>query len=315
MGETIEKNIYINAEESGIRLDRYLSMKFPIIGRLEWQSRIREGEIFISGSQAKPSRKIKTGDIISFSYIKKDEPGVNEKYSVIYEDDVLFVLNKPPDLPVHPSGIYWKNTLYSILKRDYGEDFPVRLVHRLDRETSGVLVLAKTREAAGFLQKEFISKNVYKEYRVLVEGIFPEYFNASGFLNNDTKSAVRKKRKFSEIYSGEGETSQTEFSRLSVHGEISLLSAVLHTGRMHQIRATLCSLGYPVVGDRLYGIDEQLYLKLIQDEETPEDAIPLRMNRTALHCMKMVIPHPITQNRITFECPVPEDMMALLNND
>ena len=106
---------------------------------------------------------------------------------------------------------------------------------------------------------------------------------------------------------------RTDFALLAKLGEISLVHCRLYTGRLHQIRATLLSLGFPVVGDRLYGIDETLYLKFIKDEETESDRARLRMNRTALHCRRLVVPHPRGDKRVSFVSPLPIDMKRMID--
>jgi 23S rRNA pseudouridine955/2504/2580 synthase/23S rRNA pseudouridine1911/1915/1917 synthase len=160
----------------------------------------------------------------------------------------------------------------------------------------------------------------------MVEGRPPDYLDARGILIADDISSVRKKRKFLEankknrlqIYeemqsNHDARDCRTEFRIMGTANGITILSAILHTGRLHQIRATLCGLGFPVVGDRLYGVDDSLYLKFIQNRETDEDRKRLRMNRTALHCRLLELNHPGNKKRIRFESPIPDDMLALQN--
>jgi len=318
MQEIIKNSIMVREEESGMRLDRLLTLKFPVINRDEWQNRILEGMVLVESKKTKPSRKLHANETVDFFYNKRKEPDVNFNVKILFEDESLLILDKPSNLPVHPSGIYYNNTLHGFLKEKYGDGHISRFAHRLDRETSGIIITAKTGNDASILQKAFFDGEIYKEYTVFAEGKFPEYKNAEGILTQDEKSAVRKKRKFIDggtVHENKnGETARTEFFLESYKKNTSTLRAILHTGRMHQIRATLCSLGFPVVGDRLYGVDENLYLNLISGKKSDSDLEKLRMNRTALHCRTMEFKHPADGRLIRIESPLPEDMQNFMTS-
>ena len=306
------------AGDAGIRLDLYLHRRYENTTRTLWQERIRKGQVRLDGLSARPGRRLKVGQRVEFVFWQKPEPEINADYRVLYRDDDLICIDKPPDLPVHPSGIYREHTLYALLKRDFGADFTVHLVHRIDRETSGLLLLGGNATSSAKLQSAFLSGAVHKEYLVLVEGDFPEAMDAAGWLGLDRRSAVRKKRKFynDKASAPEGDALQsarTQFWRVSTGAGMSLVRCRLHTGRMHQIRATLQSLGFPVVGDRLYGVDDRLYLKFINDEETAADRLRLRMNRTALHSHRLELPHPATGKQVSFQADLPDDIARLLS--
>ena len=335
--------------ESRLRLDTLLNKKFQRITRTVWQERIRSGLVFVNKKHRKPSFRVKSNDTIEFTFLQKEEPPVNRNYSIVHEDESIIIIEKPSNIPVHPAGIYYENTLCNLLKNERGGNFITHFIHRLDRETSGLLLMGKSRTAASYLNQAFRKNLVRKEYLTLVEGTFPERHSAKGYLSADDKSSVHKKRKFvpasvelscctarTEHKSDDDRDSQsrsvllkkinsssaddtdemqschTDFRKIKTIDDITLLHVRLHTGRLHQIRATLCSLGYPVVGDRLYGIDESLYLKFISDEETPDDRKRLRMDRTALHCRRLVFPHPESERRITFVSPIPDDMRKFI---
>ena len=334
----------VTQNEAGQRLDVLLSRRIERVNRTEWQNRIRRGQVLVEGAAVKAARRMKSGETVEFSFVSKAEPEVDRNYSILYEDDSLMIIDKPPNLPVHPAGIYCANTLQGLLKEDRGDDFIAHFIHRLDRETSGLLLLGKNRSASAFLNRAFRKGEVRKEYLVIVEGRFPERLSGEGRLTNDADSPVRKKRRFVSAVgvptsrgtvagtpagrasagvptgrgagtpTGEvGQTCRTDFVRIGHNDEISLVQARLFTGRLHQIRATLGSLGFPVVGDRLYGIDERLYLKFIADEETDEDRKRLRLGRSALHCRRLTIPHP-ERGRMTFVSPLPKDMADLIRS-
>lgn len=327
-GVQMENEFVVDREHNGLRLDHYLHLQFSFLSRGAWQKRISGELVHVNDRTEKPSRKLRTGDRIRIQYRKKKEPEVARSYAILYEDSTCMVINKPPGLPLHPSGSYYKNTLSTLLKETYGQNFTVHFVHRIDAETSGVLLIAKSPTYARTYQKSFLNHTVIKEYLVCVEGIFENRVDAMGYLSPDHSSAVRRKRKFtldaqwyanSEVQkvppdAGEWESARTEFfpEQILREQQISLIRARIHTGRTHQIRATLQSLGYPVVGDRIYGVDEEIYIRRLKDLQTEEDFKRLRIPRTALHSYRITIPHPHNEKPLVVEAPIPEDLTSLL---
>ncbi|MEQ9364574.1 MAG: RluA family pseudouridine synthase, partial [Leptospirales bacterium] len=194
---TIENDFQCETHEDRVRLDQILARRYPRFNRSEWQDRIRNGDVLVNDAPARPSRKVATGDVVRFRFQRGPEPGVSRDYRVIHEDEFLYVVDKPGDLPVHPSGVYSANTLYSLIKAERGPDFPVNLVHRLDRETSGLMVIAKDSPTARDLQAAFQAKDeVRKIYRTLVEcpaAGFPERLDARGWIFSAREGPVRKK--------------------------------------------------------------------------------------------------------------------------
>lgn len=316
--------IPVDRFDDGRRLDLFLSARYRVLSRSLWQGRIRRGEVTIDHRAVRPSRIVRENETIRFSYELRPEPAVNTDIGVLYEDDDLLIINKSPNLPVHASGTYRKHTLNELLVERYSTEvapFVCRPVHRLDRETSGIIVYAKSPEAARTLTRHFMGGRVHKEYRVIVLGSFPQHLACPGHIGPDVKSAVRKK----QAYVGNAAAVEppphyvpcrTDFwleGTVQLPGmtfALSLLRARLYTGRMHQIRATLCSLGYPVAGDRLYGPDEQIYLRMIHDEETEDDRRRLGLPRSALHCSFMSFPHPTGGQVVEFAAPLPPDMQV-----
>ena len=195
-----QHSFVVSYHEAGKRLDSILCQRFAHHwSRSHWQRRIREGSVILDQGSARPASRLQSGQTVSYFYPSKAEPQVsNEDIHFKYEDEDLAVIVKPTNLPVHPSGVYRKRTLYHLLKRIWGEATPIRLLHRLDRETSGLLVVAKNKKAASLLNLDFEGKGnpVNKEYLVLVEGDFPDYYDACGWIGPDANSPVRKKRRF-----------------------------------------------------------------------------------------------------------------------
>ncbi|MFA6500159.1 MAG: RluA family pseudouridine synthase, partial [Desulfurivibrionaceae bacterium] len=247
------------------------------------------------------------------------EPPVDSNYTVLHEDDDLLVINKPAPLPCHPGGRFFSHTLWALLKENQGLADP-RLVNRLDRETSGIVLVAKNKAAARLCQEQFAQHRVEKTYLVVVEGDFPDTpltVEAPGWLGPDPNSAIRKKMRFypeqNDAPPGAVEAS-TGFRRIpgADNTNLSLLEAKPHTGRCHQIRATLLHLGFPVVGDKLYGVDEQLFLRFKEGCLSATDHARLRLPRQALHASSLRLSHPVSGKVVKFSAPLPPTLQGLL---
>ena len=320
--EWTEAEHRIVPDESRIRLDLFLARRFPVVNRSGWQSRIQSGHVRVNGELVRPGRKLQTGDVVRVEYQKKKEPEVLTDVGIIYRDSCLLIVNKPPNLPVHPSGSYHKNTLQHVLIDLLSTPqllYKPRPVHRLDRETSGIMLLAESKDCARILSRMIRGKEIQKEYLVLVEGEFPgpEPLIAEGWIAPDPESEVKKKQRYwpgdSKDHPGDAKTCRTDFLCLDSRNGLSLLRCKLHTGRMRQIRATLHSIGFPVVGDRMYGVDTRQYLRFINDKETDEQRHRLRMNRVALHSHILRLNHPESEEELEFVCDLPADMQIVLN--
>ena len=290
----------------------YLSNRFAYHTLAEWQAKIHSGEIALNGKVVQEPQTILQENML-LEYFPENliEPQVNANYQILFEDEYLLVIDKPGNLPVHPAGPYFSNTLWAMLAdAGYGK---VHLVNRLDRETSGLLIAAKHGNIAGTISKSMAEME--KCYCVLVHGVFTGERDVKGFLQNDTTSPVRKKQKFVFSPENAGEKAQsaeTLFTPLLGNESFTLLGARLRTGRMHQIRATLHALGYPVVGDKLYGLDEQFYRRFALDTLSEEDRQTLILDRQALHCCRLSFVHPVSGQTLTFSSTLPEEISTLL---
>ena len=296
----------------GVKLLDYLCCRFAYHDRTEWQEKIQRGEIALDENICRePLTVLHKNMLMEYFPASLIEPEVNRNYRIIYEDDHLLVIDKPGNLPVHPAGPYFANTLWALLAdTNYGK---VHIVNRLDRETSGLLIAAKTGRTAGEISKNF--GTMEKCYTVLVHGVFSDSFNASGWLLPDEDSPVKKKQKFvfSASECSDAVAVETLFTPLQSNEKYTLLSARLRTGRMHQIRATLHGLGFPVVGDKLYGLNEEFYRRFAQDTLTPADWQTLVLPRQALHCCKLSFEHPSSGEVLTFTSDPPGEITALLH--
>ena len=305
MERIIKTGVTWNGE--GLTLAHYLAGRFTYRSLEEWNQRIKAHELTVNGELVEPDYVLKLHDVIEYRPGDIEEPPANMDYKIVFEDEHLLVIDKPGNLCVHPSGPYFKHTLWYLLKERYGD---IHLVNRLDRETSGLLIAAKNPKCAATLAK--MQNDIRKIYLVMVHGEVPEHFTAKGFLFDDAASNVRKKRKFAP---GERppagalkiESSWTEVTCLEQKEGFSLVAAELKTGRMHQIRATMFSSGFPVVGDKLYGKDENLFLKLRTDSLTQEDKELLRLPCQALHSAQLAFTHPVTKEELLFTSSLPEE--------
>ena len=306
----------VPGEAEGIRLDQYLANRFTYRSRTVWQRCIRSGEILLNGRKTPSSRPVHSGEVITFIPPEEDliEPPVRTDYTILAETDDFLVVNKPGNLPVHPSGCYFNHTLQRLLSADLGKI--VHPVNRLDRETSGVVLFAPDGRKAAQLADLFAAGEgkIRKTYHAIVFGDFPDTVSAEGFLCSDPDSKIDKKQKFIlkkdvSVLTDAMTDAKTDFRCLKRKNGLSLVECMPETGRLHQIRATLCSLGYPLAGDKMYGPDETIFLRFIEDRMTPDDRALLRMERQALHASELEFRSPFDQSRCVFTAPVPADFL------
>ena len=302
-------------ELEGVRLDHFLSARFTYQSRTGWQTVIGEGRITVNGIRVRASRRLHEGDVIAFDVQGIAEPEVDPSYEVVLERPDFLVVSKSGCLPVHPSGCYFRNTLLLLLKERFGELF---VVNRLDRETSGLVVFARDPGTAGVLSGLFASRRVEKTYLAAVFGAFPAGPVAKeGWLSSDPDSPVRKKRRFTESDPGteDAEACSTEFACLKTRDGFSLVECRPHTGRLHQIRATLRSCGYPLLGDKLYGPDDSIFLRFTEDALTDSDRAALVLPTQALHAWKLHFALPGIGEEIRCASRPPDAMLELFGGD
>ena len=301
----------IEPDGNGVRLDFYLQKRFSYRSRTEWQKSIAEGEILLNGKPTKPSRRLQTGEVIAFQPKTVEEPAVDSSFEILEETSEYLAVSKSGNLPCHPAGAFFKHTLWYLLRERYGEN--IHIATRLDRETSGVVLVARTRDAAVAFTRELMANRVGKRYLAFVHGDFPEEpVHASGWLSADPGSKIRKKRRFTEeCPGGEAETAETDFRLIARQDGLSAVEALPATGRLHQIRATLCSLGYPMVGDKLYGLDDTFFSRFVSDSLTEEDRRRLILPRQALHAHSLEMPY--RGGVLSFSAPLPADMKSVMD--
>jgi 23S rRNA pseudouridine955/2504/2580 synthase/23S rRNA pseudouridine1911/1915/1917 synthase len=311
---TVTKQTTVPEDGQGQRLDSWLATRYPLMSRNEWQRRIASGFVVLNDRMVRASRRLNFGDRIEFSYTMRDEPKVPTEIRIIFEDGDYLALDKPAGLPVHPSGIYSTQTVTTLLVARKLLKEP-HLLHRLDRETSGVLVLAKNRRAAALFQKILRQGLIEKTYMVAVEGLFLSPLDATGYIYRLAESRLPRQRFFTTTTPPknalEVQKCRTLLKPVQHGKDLSLVEATLLTGRMHQIRATMHSLGFPVVGDKLYGVDCNLYFAFADGKMTDAQWERLRIPRSALHCRQLRLPHPVTSSDWLLEAPLSADIAGL----
>ena len=304
--EVITLDFPVPAECGGWRLDHFLKRRIGRLSRTKIQGIIREQISFPDGRRARPSSAVRAGERIILRRPAPVEPDVPRTFSILFEDDTVIAIDKPAGLPMHTTAKFWKNTLSALLRERYPDE-PVHMAHRIDRETSGVLLLARTREAARFLTLAFARRQVSKTYLAVVRGAPPD----DGVIDQplgllDTKSRVM----MGAMPTGSGLTAVTRFRVLRRFAAHALVEASPETGRQHQIRVHLAGLGHPLVGDKLYGASEALFMRACDEGVTPElleafDGLP----RHALHAHRLIFPHPRTREPVTVESPLAADLV------
>ena len=297
---------------AGERLDRWLAGVMPDVSRARLQAIITGGGVLVDGRVARPSRRLKTGQSISVR-LPAPRPAVplpeDIPLAVVYEDPHLLVVDKPAGLVVHPGAGRATGTLVNALLhrvRDLsGIGGVVRpgIVHRLDRGTSGLLVVAKDDASHVALSRQFSGRTVEKEYLAVVLGV-PRA--AEGTIDVPIgRDPVHRKRM--SVRAPRGRAAQSIYRLVEAFDGAALLRVRIATGRTHQIRVHLAALGHPVAGDLTYGGRRP------PASRRPEARAALEaLTRPALHAARLVFTHPATDERMSFESPLPADLQALL---
>ena len=305
-------------EVHGQRLDVFVQSQLKRTSRTRAQAIIKKSAFDATGRALRANDRVRAEQHILLWRAPWDEVPVPTDIPILYEDDELLAVDKPPLLPVHPTARYYRNTLIRILLDARPNEF-LSLGHRLDRETSGVLLVAKTRACDRALKRQFEMRvGVRKTYLAITWGIPAECaegrvaFRCEKSIELDPVSRFRVKMRVGESPSALRAATGFEVrARAEANGKTyALLVCHLETGRQHQIRVHLASLGTPVVGDKLYGPDDNLFLRSADDELTSADLAALEVPRHALHAAEIALPHPVTGAPLTITSPLPPDLDA-----
>ncbi len=307
----------VQGRHEGKRLDAYLAGRFQDYSRTFIKALIESGAITVNGRTVKPSYSPSQGDRVLALVPSRTGPQVPPQdipLDIIYEDDWIVVLNKAPDLVVHPSRGHQTGTLVNALVHHFqnlsGNYGPLRpgVVHRLDRDTTGVILVIKDDVVHERIARQFEERTTKKEYVAIVEG--------SVQLEGDVIDAPigrhrvhRQKMAISGRYE---RSARTRFETVERLGDFTVVRCFPRTGRTHQIRVHLAYIGHPIVCDPLYGRREVVYLSDLTGAEHPPEEEPL-LARQALHARRLTIHHPKLDRDMTFEAPLADDMAALID--
>src|SRR5213082_1495025 len=287
--------LLVSANEAMLRLDQFMAKRLPEFSRSRLQQLIRDGFVRLNDSTSRPRQIVRGGDKIQLTEppLEKTETLPEQiPLEILFEDNDLIVLNKPAGLVVHPGAGHHEHTLVNALLHHCsslsgigGKERP-GIVHRLDKETSGCLVAAKSDVAHRELSKQFTARTVEKIYLALVAG---KLRKQTGVIENKIgRHPVQRKRM--SVSSPRGREARTEYRVLRLNEQASLIECRLHSGRTHQIRVHLHHLGHPVLGDKIYGL-----------------RFAKNFPRQMLHAWKLGFRHTRTGERKNFEAPLPDD--------
>jgi len=298
---------YIGPHHAGVRLDRFLLSRFRYYNRLQWHEQIEKGHLLVNGSRRKHHYVLQVGDLLSFKDAEFIEPEINREFGIIFEDDDLLIVEKPNNIPVHATGKYLHNTLIDLVKQhqlDQGKSDQIFMAHRLDKDTSGVLLMAKNVEALNFVAKQFRKHQVRKRYCFLVPGKFnPERTMVELPIGPNPASPIRTRYAINTV---EGKYALTFFERklYNEQHDFSIVEAQPKTGRTNQIRLHAAILGFPMMGDWLYGTQEKALVDYLDYDQVTDQVLAQYLDHSlTLHAYSLEITHPRTRQRVTFTAP------------
>lgn len=304
------QTLVITVEQAGRRLDQTIAALLPQHSRSRLQNWIRCGQVRVNGQQTRPRAVVRAGDRIDIDdqieTIQTDAQPEVIPLQVVYEDEAILVLNKPAGLVVHPGAGNPRGTLLNaLLHHDAGLASVARagIVQRLDKDTSGVMVVARTPEAHTWLVAQLARRKVRREYRAIVGGVLTAGGTIDAALGRHASD-----RKRMAVASG-GRNAVTHYRVLERFQAHTYLRVTLETGRTHQIRVHLAHIRHPVVGDPVYGRRRMIPGGVSAELRAAVMAFP----RQALHASDLGLVHPVSRQELHWSVPLPDDMQVLLN--
>jgi len=298
-----ERQIELAVDEGGTRLDKFLAERVTGLSRSAIRRLIDTAQVLVNGAPAKASYKVRPGDLVVACVPQPDpEEPVAEAIplSIVYEDQALIVVNKPAGMVIHPAPGHRSGTLVNALLAHCpdlaGDSRDARpgIVHRLDRDTSGLILVAKNEQIRRALQRQFKARQVRKVYVALLDGHLEA---ARGRIEAPLGRDPRRRQRMAVLPGGREAITEYRLLASFAGGDYSLVEAEPKTGRTHQIRVHFASIGHPVVGDTLYG----------------RRRARLPVPRQFLHAQRLGFTHPLTGQPLEFEAPLPIDLAAVLH--
>lgn len=318
--EVEEIRLEIGPHQSPERIDLWLARQIRFVSRTFIQHIIEEGMVLAGGRPvAKPSQRIGPGEVLLVRVPRRPRPLITAEeipLDILHEDEHLMVINKAAGMVVHPARGNFSGTLVNALMNyldelpeEAGEDFRPGIVHRLDRDTTGLMVIGKTPEAVRELSRMFHDREVHRIYRALVWGS-PRHLQ--GTVETGIGRDPRDRLKMAVLTLPQGRRAVTHYRTTARFDFLSLVELKLETGRTHQIRVHLQHLGHPVFGDADYGGRDARRAGFTGDRQTRAHRYLDLVGRQALHSWRMGFRHPVEDRALDFEAPLPPDMAAVL---
>jgi len=312
MGGIQTIDVRLESAHAGWRLDRALAAAVPTLSRERLKALIRSGAVEADGKALRdPAIKVRGEEALKLA-VPEPAPAHNEAQDiplrVIFEDEHLLVIDKPAGLVVHPAAGNRDGTLVNALLHHCGGSLSgiggvarPGIVHRIDKDTSGLLVVAKTDVAHEGLARQFAAHSIDRRYLAIVNGI-PT--TAEGIVDAPLARSAANRKKIAVVEGGRGKRAVTHWRRLTVLRQAALVECRLETGRTHQVRVHMASLGHPLLGDPVYGRSGRSHGKLLTE---------LGFHRQALHAAELGFTHPVTKHKLSFASGMPADMQELFN--
>jgi 23S rRNA pseudouridine1911/1915/1917 synthase len=308
-GQRLE--VTVGGDEGSPRLDRVLAVLRPELSRSRLKALILAGSVTAKGTPIRdPAYHVTAGDTITIDVpeaVAPEPKGEDIALDIVYEDDDIIVIDKPKGLVVHPAAGHESGTLVNALIAHCGDSLSgiggVRrpgIVHRIDKDTSGLLVVAKTDVAHEGLARQFAAHSIDRRYLAIVSGI-PK--TSGGTVDAPLARSSANRKKIAIVEGSRGKRAVTHWKRLDALSDAALVECSLETGRTHQVRVHMASIGHPLLGDPVYG-RSKAHRELLKS---------LGFQRQALHAAELGFTHPVTKHRLSFSSGMPADMQELFN--
>lgn len=308
MSDKIQHNLTIPDDFAGMRLDHALVKLLPDYSRTQIQEWIKKSYLLLDGSPPKAKLIVLGGEKITLNALLKQQPVFTPQpisLNIIYEDDAILIINKPAGMVVHPAAGNFENTLLNALLYHHPElqKLPrAGILHRLDKNTTGLLIIAKTQPVLFNLAKQLKARTITRIYQAIVKGVM----TSGGTVDEPISRHPIERKRMAVVETGKPSiTHYRVIDRYRFHTRIKIQ---LETGRTHQIRVHMAHINFPILGDQTYAPR----LQLPKGASTPLIEMLRSFKRQALHAYELSFIHPITQEPVSFNAPLPDDMQELI---